>query len=80
METPYTFELRTALAKGLRELLEKLEDRLSLKDPLQIYLAGGMAVHLYTAARVTGDVDASARSHDWPIMTVKISRTWSGLA
>lgn len=52
------FKLETALARGLRELLEKLEGRLELKSPLQAYLAGGMAVHLYTGKRVTGDIDA----------------------
>lgn len=58
MEDSFTFQIWTALAQGLRELLEKLENRLALKEPLQIYLAGGMAVHLYTAKRVTADVDA----------------------
>lgn len=53
-----TFKLGTALVRGLRELLERLENRLQLKSPLQVYLAGGMAVHLYTGKRVTGDVDA----------------------
>ncbi|MBR8426218.1 DUF6036 family nucleotidyltransferase [Burkholderia cenocepacia] len=53
-----TFKLETALAKGLRELLELLEQSLDLKQPLQVYLAGGMAVHLYTGSRVTSDIDA----------------------
>ena len=59
------FHTGTALAQGLRELLKQLEERLSLAKPLTIYLAGGMAVHLYTSARVTTDVDAeySARVH-----------------
>lgn len=48
----------TALACGLKKLCKKLEDRLSLERPLSVYLAGGMAVHLYTANRVTSDVDA----------------------
>lgn len=48
----------TALAGGLRSLLKQLEHRLSLPRPLNVYLAGGMAVHLYTASRVTTDVDA----------------------
>jgi len=52
------FQTRTALAKGLRELFKQLEQRLSLSKPLTVYLAGGMAVHLYTANRVTTDVDA----------------------
>jgi hypothetical protein len=52
------FHTRTALANGLRELFTQLETRLSLRKPLSVYLAGGMAVHLYTARRVTDDVDA----------------------
>lgn len=52
------FFTQTALAVGLRDLLRKLEQRLSLSKPLNVYLAGGMAVHLYTASRVTTDVDA----------------------
>lgn len=54
----YEFHTKTALAEGLRELFKQLDQRLSLRDPLNVYLAGGMAVHLYTANRVTTDVDA----------------------
>jgi hypothetical protein len=54
----YVFHTRTALADGLRDLFKQLEQRLSLRDPVNVYLAGGMAVHLYTASRVTTDVDA----------------------
>lgn len=53
-----TFHTDTALARGLRTLLEQLQQRLSLRGPLNVYIAGGMAVHLYTAGRVTTDVDA----------------------
>jgi hypothetical protein len=52
------FFTHTALAQGLRTLFVQLEDRLALSRPLAVYLAGGMAVHLYTANRVTTDVDA----------------------
>ena len=52
------FYTHTALAQGLRELFVQLEQRLALQQPLAVYLAGGMAVHLYTASRVTTDVDA----------------------
>jgi hypothetical protein len=41
------FHTRTALADGLRDLFRQLEERLSLSRPLTVYLAGGMAVHLY---------------------------------
>jgi hypothetical protein len=54
---PPAFHTETALAGGLRELLRLLEERLQLTKPLRIFLAGGMAVHLYTASRVTTDVD-----------------------
>lgn len=58
MPTRPSFHTETALAVGLRELFTQLENRLSLRGPLNVYLAGGMAVHLYTANRVTTDVDA----------------------
>lgn len=52
------FHTDTVLATALRDLLMQLEERLALHQPLAVYLAGGMAVHLYTAGRVTTDVDA----------------------
>ncbi len=55
------FHTRTALALGLQDLFRQLEKRLSLRSPINAYLAGGMAVHLYTANRVTTDVDAEFR-------------------
>ncbi|MFZ4536069.1 hypothetical protein [Propionivibrio sp.] len=58
MPTNHMFHTGTALAEGLRALFKQLEERLSLRSPLNVYLAGGMAVHLYTASRVTTDVDA----------------------
>lgn len=56
--TFHTFHTHTVLADALRALFRQLEERLSLRSPLNVYLAGGMAVHLYTANRVTTDVDA----------------------
>jgi hypothetical protein len=58
MLTNPVFHTRTALAGGLKELFKLLDERLSLRTPLKVYLAGGMAVHLYTASRVTTHVDA----------------------
>ncbi len=52
------FHTDTALAAGLKELLRQLDERLALRSPVNVFLAGGMAVHLYTANRVTTDVDA----------------------
>lgn len=57
MPESLVFHTRTALANGLRVLFKQLEQRLSLLRPVNAYLAGGMAVHLYTANRVTSDVD-----------------------
>jgi hypothetical protein len=57
MSTP-PLHLNTPFAQGLRRLFVDLEKRLELKQPLTAYLAGGMAVHLYTGKRVTNDVDA----------------------
>lgn len=58
MAQPPVFHTHTALAEGLRTLFKLLEERLSLRNPVDVYIAGGMAVHLYTANRVTTDVDA----------------------
>jgi Nucleotidyltransferase of unknown function (DUF6036) len=60
-----SFHTRTALALGMRDLFQQLEQILALSSTLNVYLAGGMAVHLYTASRVTTDVDAefSGRVH-----------------
>lgn len=58
MPASQVFHTRTALAEALRELFKQLEERLALRSPINVYLAGGMAVHLYTASRVTTDVDA----------------------
>jgi len=49
---------QTRLVEGMRTLFKQLEQRLSLRRPLNVYLAGGMAVHIYTGVRVTTDVDA----------------------
>jgi len=70
------FHTDTALAKGLRALLDQLQQRLSLRGPLGVYIAGGMAVHLYTAGRVTTDVDAEfgARVHLPGDLTVEVTR------
>lgn len=56
--TQHLFYPKTAMAHGLYELLNQLILKIDLDKPLDIYLAGGMAVHLYTQKRVTTDVDA----------------------
>ena len=54
----FDFHLDSPIARGMREFFRLLEVRLELDRPLTIFLAGGMAVHLYTAKRVTTDIDA----------------------
>lgn len=58
MVVPIEFATWTDLAGGLRQLVEQIEQRTGLREPVRMVIAGGMAVHLYTAARVTTDVDA----------------------
>jgi hypothetical protein len=57
MVAPIEFRTDTELAKGLAELIRELERRMNLRQPINMLIAGGMAIHLYTAARVTIDVD-----------------------
>ncbi len=48
----------TALARGMKELFKQLGERLSLQQPMNVYLAGGLGVYLYTGTRPSTDVDA----------------------
>lgn len=57
---PPALYTNNALAKGMLKLLDELRVRLSIKTSVTAYLAGGLAVYLYTAdtaARPTRDVD-----------------------
>ncbi len=58
MSNKYQFHTNTAMARGLKQILAALADRLEISRSVNVYLAGGMAVHLYTGTRVTTDVDA----------------------
>ena len=58
MNNLYKFHTETPLAKGMVELLRKLKAETNLTKPIKMFLAGGMAVHLYVGSRVTTDVDA----------------------
>lgn len=48
----------SALSQAFQKLCQKLEAFAGLREPLSIYIAGGMAVHLHTGLRATSDVDA----------------------
>jgi hypothetical protein len=58
MVAPIAFATETPTARGLQRLIVNLQEQLQLREPLRMYIAGGMALHLYTAHRVTTDVDA----------------------
>ncbi|MDO8989192.1 MAG: DUF6036 family nucleotidyltransferase [Sideroxyarcus sp.] len=48
--------LRAAVAEIVRRISQSLPD---LREPIKMYLAGGVAVNFYTGYRTTDDVDAS---------------------
>jgi hypothetical protein len=52
------FHIGTVLSSALRKLLQRLEREIVSDAPIGVYLAGGIAVHLYTGTRVTTDIDA----------------------
>lgn len=56
------FHTTTPLARGLKALFQRTEKDLALSRPLNVYLYGGMAVHLYTASRVTTNVNIAFES------------------
>jgi hypothetical protein len=54
----FKFHTDTPTVAALKALFEQLERRLALNRTVPVWIAGGIAVHLYTATRVTTDVDA----------------------
>lgn len=58
MSRAMAFRTDTRLVAAMRRVFAMLAERLELQQPLSIWLAGGMAVHLYTGLRVTSDIDA----------------------
>jgi|GEM_PF-355966 len=57
---PDNLKLHTDIefARAIRSMFQELDDRLGLTMPVTAYVAGGVAVHLYTAYRVSSDIDA----------------------
>ena len=72
--TAPALHLDTPLADALRRLLASLSGQLEVPRRITTYLAGGMAVHLYTGKRVTQDVDTefAARIPLPPGLTVPV--------
>jgi len=48
MVSQVQFAVDTDLSLGLKELLQQLEERAGLREPIRMVIAGGMATHLYT--------------------------------
>ncbi len=71
------FHTETELAHALMRLVGELQARLQLQKPIQMFIAGGMAAHLYTASRVTCDVDAEF-SHRFVLPSDLLVETDSG--
>lgn len=57
MTIPQLF-VEAPLIVGMKQLFKELSLAITPNQSINVYLAGGMAVHLYTANRVTTDVDA----------------------
>ena len=57
MTTPQLL-VEAPLIVGMKQLFKELSLAITPNQSINVYLAGGMAVHLYTANRVTTDVDA----------------------
>ena len=57
--------LESSLARSIEGLLRQLDVRVALSEQVNVYIAGGVAVHLYTGVRTTTDLDAefSKRFH-----------------
>lgn len=57
MTTPQLL-VEEPLIVGMKQLFKELSLVIKPNQSINVYLAGGMAVHLYTGSRVTTDVDA----------------------
>lgn len=60
--TPH-FHTETPFAQATKTLFEELQLRQPQQSPVVAYIAGGVAIHLYTASRVSGDIDAHFSRH-----------------
>jgi hypothetical protein len=70
-----------AYIEAFRSLVGKLLASAKSKEPIAMYLAGGAAMHFYTGARMTDDVDAVfSRKLFLPADTVVIYRDAAGTA
>ncbi|WP_198299208.1 KfrB domain-containing protein [Bordetella genomosp. 13] len=52
------FHTDTNFAQAIKSLFHALQERLEISSQVTAYIAGGVAVHLYTAYRVSSDIDA----------------------
>ncbi|QHE83389.1 hypothetical protein [Hydrogenophaga sp. BPS33] len=57
--------LETEVAHEVWQLFREIEAEMQLREPLNMYLAGGAAMHLYDGDRVPKDVDAIVDARHW---------------
>lgn len=57
--------LETEIAQEIWQLFREIEEEMQLRAPLNMYLAGGAAMHLYDGERVPRDVDAIVDARHW---------------
>ena len=69
----------TPLLVAIQELFDREASRIEPRTaPIMVYVAGGAAVHFWTRARVTGDVDAEFATRYLPSETIVIYRSPDG--
>ncbi len=69
----------TPLLGAIRELFDREASRIEpLEHAIEVYIAGGAAVHFWTRARVTGDVDAEFGARYRPGDDIVLYRTSEG--
>ena len=69
--------IESPFARALVEYFRELETRLDLRQPIKAWVAGGMAVNMYTGQRITGDIDAEFSARIMPPRDLVIEATHS---
>ena len=69
--------IESPFARALVEYFRELETRLDLRQPVKAWVAGGMAVNMYTGQRITGDIDAEFSARIMPPRDLVIEATHS---
>ncbi|MGB3391916.1 MAG: DUF6036 family nucleotidyltransferase [Stenotrophomonas sp.] len=69
----------TPLLEAIRELFDREAARIEVpREPIKVYIAGGAAVHFWTRARVSTDVDAEFSTRYVPGEDIVLYRASNG--